>query len=119
MLSDPRSLMSVSLRPDNRSQAEKFYAEHKGKPFFGGLVDFMTSGDTVLMILQVFSRVCLCPRLFCVLCPVPGPFSLFVSLCLCACAPVSVSVSVSVPASVPVLIHVTIVHILLRRYHWS
>src|SRR5690625_1020869 len=27
-----------------RAQAEGFYAEHKGKPFFAGLVDFMTSG---------------------------------------------------------------------------
>ena len=33
-------------------QAKAFYAEHKERPFFGGLVKFMTSGEAVLMILQ-------------------------------------------------------------------
>ena len=33
-------------------QAKEFYAEHQERPFFGGLVQFMTSGETVLMILQ-------------------------------------------------------------------
>lgn len=36
----------------SKAQAEKFYAEHKGKPFFEGLVAFMTSGPAILMILQ-------------------------------------------------------------------
>lgn len=31
--------------------AEEFYAEHKGKPFFAGLVEFMTSGPIVAMVL--------------------------------------------------------------------
>ncbi|MGI5861998.1 MAG: nucleoside-diphosphate kinase [Myxococcales bacterium] len=33
-------------------EAEGFYAEHKGKPFFEPLVQFMTSGPVVLMILE-------------------------------------------------------------------
>jgi nucleoside-diphosphate kinase len=33
-------------------QAESFYAVHKGKPFFDGLVEFMTSGPVVVMILR-------------------------------------------------------------------
>jgi nucleoside-diphosphate kinase len=33
-------------------QAESFYAVHKGKPFFEGLVEFMTSGPVVVMILR-------------------------------------------------------------------
>jgi len=33
-------------------QAQSFYAVHKGKPFFEGLVDFMTSGPVVVMILR-------------------------------------------------------------------
>jgi nucleoside-diphosphate kinase len=33
-------------------QAESFYAVHKGKPFFDGLVEFMTSGPVVVMILK-------------------------------------------------------------------
>ena len=32
--------------------AEGFYAEHKGKPFFEPLVQFMTSGPVVLMVLE-------------------------------------------------------------------
>ena len=35
-----------------RAQAEGFYAEHAGKPFFHGLVDFMTSGPVVLAALE-------------------------------------------------------------------
>jgi nucleoside-diphosphate kinase len=34
------------------TQAESFYAVHKGKPFFEGLVEFMTSGPVVVMILR-------------------------------------------------------------------
>jgi len=33
-------------------QAESFYAVHKDRPFFEGLVEFMTSGPVVVMILR-------------------------------------------------------------------
>lgn len=33
-------------------QAESFYSVHKGKPFFEGLIEFMTSGPVVVMILR-------------------------------------------------------------------
>jgi nucleoside-diphosphate kinase len=33
-------------------QAESFYAVHKGKSFFEGLIEFMTSGPVVVMILK-------------------------------------------------------------------
>ncbi len=33
-------------------QAESFYSVHKGKPFFDELVEFMTSGPVVVMILR-------------------------------------------------------------------
>ena len=36
----------------SRQEAEGFYAEHKERPFFGELVDFMTSGPVVLMTLE-------------------------------------------------------------------
>jgi len=36
----------------SRSKAEEFYAEHKARPFFGELVDFMTSGPVMLMCLS-------------------------------------------------------------------
>ncbi len=35
----------------SRKKAEEFYAEHKARPFFGELVDFMTSGPVMLMAL--------------------------------------------------------------------
>lgn len=33
-------------------QAETFYSVHKGKPFFQGLTEFMSSGPVVVMILK-------------------------------------------------------------------
>jgi len=33
-------------------QAESFYSVHKGKPFYPGLIEFMTSGPVVVMILR-------------------------------------------------------------------
>ncbi len=35
-----------------QSQAEAFYAAHKARPFFGGLVTFMTSGPVVAQVLE-------------------------------------------------------------------
>lgn len=36
----------------SREQAETFYGEHKGKGFFGKLVNFMTSGPIVKLVLE-------------------------------------------------------------------
>ena len=36
----------------SRDQAEAFYAVHKARPFFGELVDFMTSGPVVVQVLE-------------------------------------------------------------------
>jgi nucleoside-diphosphate kinase len=35
-----------------RAQAEKFYEEHKARPFYGELCDFMTSGPIVVQALE-------------------------------------------------------------------
>ena len=35
-----------------QDQAEGFYAEHSERPFFGELVEFMTSGPVVLQVLE-------------------------------------------------------------------
>jgi nucleoside-diphosphate kinase len=40
-----------------REIAERHYAEHDGKPFFGELVEFITSGPLVAMVLQGESAV--------------------------------------------------------------
>ena len=36
----------------SREKAEGFYIEHKERPFFGSLVNFMTSGPVLLMVLE-------------------------------------------------------------------
>jgi nucleoside-diphosphate kinase len=36
----------------SRAQAEKFYEVHKERPFFGELVEFMTSGPVVVQVLE-------------------------------------------------------------------
>lgn len=36
----------------SRETAERHYGEHKGKPFFDGLVGFITSGPVVAMVLE-------------------------------------------------------------------
>jgi nucleoside-diphosphate kinase len=35
-----------------KEKAEGFYIEHKERPFFGSLVQFMTSGPVMLMVLE-------------------------------------------------------------------
>ncbi len=42
-------LLGLRMFRQTRAQAEGFYAEHKGKPFFDGLVTFMTSAPIVAM----------------------------------------------------------------------
>lgn len=36
----------------SRRQAERFYAEHKGKPFYETLCQYMTSGPIVVQVLE-------------------------------------------------------------------
>jgi nucleoside-diphosphate kinase len=36
----------------SRTEAETFYAVHRGRPFFGELVDFMISGPVVVQVLE-------------------------------------------------------------------
>ncbi len=36
----------------SRADAEKFYEVHKERPFYGELVDFMTSGPVVVQVLE-------------------------------------------------------------------
>jgi nucleoside-diphosphate kinase len=45
-------IAALELRTLNRDIATRHYAEHEGKPFFGELVDFITSGPLVAMVLE-------------------------------------------------------------------
>ena len=43
---------AMKLMRISRDLAERLYAPHKGKPFYPGLIDYITSGPAVVMVLQ-------------------------------------------------------------------
>ena len=45
-------LVALKMMTMDRALAERHYAEHEGKPFYGELVDFITSGPLVAMVLE-------------------------------------------------------------------
>jgi len=50
-------LVALKLMTMTRELAERHYGEHAGKPFFGELVQFITSGPLVAMVLEGESAV--------------------------------------------------------------
>jgi nucleoside-diphosphate kinase len=46
------SVAALELRTLDRETAQTHYAEHAEKPFFGSLVDFITSGPLVAAVLE-------------------------------------------------------------------
>ncbi|MEK9649519.1 MAG: nucleoside-diphosphate kinase [Gammaproteobacteria bacterium] len=47
----------------SKEQAGGFYAEHKGKPFFDNLIDYMTSAPVLVQVLEGHDAVALNRRL--------------------------------------------------------
>ena len=49
-----RGLKIVAMRMHvvDRGMAERHYGEHEGKPFFAGLIDFITSSPAVSMVVE-------------------------------------------------------------------
>jgi nucleoside-diphosphate kinase len=45
-------IVALKLMTTPRDLAETHYAEHEGKPFYGELVDFITSAPLVAMVLE-------------------------------------------------------------------
>ena len=45
-------LVAVELRTLDEATAKQHYAEHEGKPFFGDLVSFITSGPLVALCVE-------------------------------------------------------------------
>ena len=45
-------VVAMRMMRMSRAQAEGFYHVHKARPFFGSLVDFMTSGPCITMVLE-------------------------------------------------------------------
>lgn len=46
------TIKNMQMRTFTVKEAEIFYAEHKGKPFFADLVSYMTSGPVVCLVLE-------------------------------------------------------------------
>jgi len=46
------SIVAAKMMHLSTAQAEGFYAEHKERPFFGALVNFMTSGPVMVQVLE-------------------------------------------------------------------
>ena len=51
------TLRALRMTRLTREQASAFYAVHKGRPFYGELVEFMTSGPCIPMILEADDAV--------------------------------------------------------------
>ncbi len=45
-------IVAMDLRTLYRETAQVHYAEHEGKPFFGALIDFITSGPLVALVAE-------------------------------------------------------------------
>ena len=45
-------IIGLKMMQLDGNRAKKHYAEHEGKPFFGGLVEFITSGPIVAMCVE-------------------------------------------------------------------
>ncbi|HIA03884.1 MAG TPA: nucleoside-diphosphate kinase, partial [Myxococcales bacterium] len=45
------NVVAMKMKTLSLHEAEGFYAVHRERPFFGELVEFMTSGPVLLMIL--------------------------------------------------------------------
>jgi len=45
-------ILKLKMFTFTQEQAEKFYGEHKDKPFFGELISYITSGPVVAAIIE-------------------------------------------------------------------
>ena len=50
-------IVGMQMLTMSRDLAEEFYAEHKGKPFFEGHIEFMTSGPCVAVVTERLNAV--------------------------------------------------------------
>ena len=46
------SIVAAKMLRLSQAEAEGFYAEHKGRPFFPALIEFMTSGPVTVQVLE-------------------------------------------------------------------
>ena len=53
-------IVAVKLMTISKETAEKHYGEHKGKPFFPSLINYITSGPVFAMVLEGEDAVQIC-----------------------------------------------------------
>jgi nucleoside-diphosphate kinase len=56
-------IVGMRMRTLPRDLAERHYAEHAGKPFFAGLVDYVTSGPVVLLAVRGPNAIAVCRKM--------------------------------------------------------
>jgi nucleoside-diphosphate kinase len=52
IITDGFRIRALKMIHQSRKQAEGFYEVHRGKPFYDGLTEFMSSGPCVVMVLE-------------------------------------------------------------------
>jgi nucleoside-diphosphate kinase len=53
------AIIAMKMLTPSRPVAEEHYAEHKGKPFFGSLVDFLSGAPLVALVLEAPDAIAL------------------------------------------------------------
>ena len=51
-------ILAAQMRKLTRAEAEAFYEVHAKRPFYGSLVDYMTSGPCLPMVPMTFIKCC-------------------------------------------------------------
>jgi nucleoside-diphosphate kinase len=57
------TLVAMKMMQLSTELAERQYAPHKGKPFYAGLIEYITSGPVVVMVLSGPGCIDICRRL--------------------------------------------------------
>ena len=56
-------IAGMKLSTISKKTAQAHYAEHKGKPFYPGLLEFITSGPVVLLVVEGIGAIAICRKL--------------------------------------------------------
>lgn len=57
------TVVAMKMMQLSKSLAERQYAPHQGKPFYAGLVDYVTSGPVVVMVVRGSQAIDVCRKL--------------------------------------------------------
>ena len=57
------ALVALKMMKIPRDLAEKHYAEHAGKPFYNGLLDFVTSSPAIVLAVRGVNAIAVCRKL--------------------------------------------------------